>query len=531
MRILVPEKIEENGLEILKQKADVDVRLDLTREQLLECIDQYDALIVRSATKVDAELISRGINLKVIGRAGTGVDNIDVDAATERGIIVVNTPDSNNMSAAEHSIALLLALCRNIPQAYMSLKAGKWERSKFKGVELYDKTVAVLGLGRIGSLVASRLKAFGMNVIGYDPYIPQERFDSMGVEKVDSINEIMQRADFITVHLPKTNETMGIISKKEFDMAKKELRIVNCARGGIVDENALYEALKAKRIAGAAIDVFTNEPKEGAAGEGFSHPLLELDNIVFTPHLGASTVEAQRNVGLAIAQQVLNALEGNVVEAVNLHGLNMKAATRLAPYLNLAEKMGRIYYQVESLPAEQIELVYSGDISKEDTRIITLSYLTGLLQPVTDERVNFVNIEKIIHERGIQVIESKNSHVDYFVNLITVNVKNKERMMTFAGTIFGKEEPRIVNFDGFEVDFMPTEHMLMVQNIDRPGIIGQVCTILGDNSINIANMKASRNTKHGINLMVLDVDSDISDEVLAAVKRVDGVLKAKELNL
>jgi len=531
MRILVPEKIEENGLEILRQKAQVDVRLDLTREQLLDCIDQYDALIVRSATKVDAELINRGQNLKVIGRAGTGVDNIDVEAATAKGIIVVNTPDSNNISAAEHSIALLLALCRNIPQAYMSLKAGKWERSKFKGVELYEKTVAVLGLGRIGSLVASRLKAFGMNVIGYDPYIPQDKFESMGIEKVDSIEEVMKRSDFITVHLPKTSETIGIIGKKELELAKSNLRIVNCARGGIVDENALYEALKNKKIAGAAVDVFTNEPKEGAAGGVFTHPFLELDNIVFTPHLGASTVEAQRNVGLAIAQQVLNALEGNAVEAVNLHGLNMKAATKLAPYLNLAEKMGRIYYQVETLPVERIELIYGGDIAKEDVKIITLSYLTGLLQPVTDERVNFVNVEKIIRDRGIQVIESKNSHVDYFVNLITVNIKNKERALTFSGTIFGKEEPRIVNFDGFEVDFMPTEHMLMVQNIDKPGIIGQVCTILGDNGINIANMKASRNTKHGINLMVLNVDNDISDEIIDMIKNVDGVLKAKELNL
>lgn len=531
MRILVPEKIEENGLEILKQKAEVDVKLDLTRDQLLNCIDQYDALIVRSATKVDAELIERGANLKVIGRAGTGVDNIDVNAATNKGIIVVNTPDSNNISAAEHTIALLLALCRNVPQAYASLKEGKWARSKFKGVELYDKTVAVLGLGRIGSLVAARLKAFGMNVIGYDPYIPQERFDTMGVEKVDSIDEIMQRADFITIHLPKTSETMGIIGERELNMAKPDLRIINCARGGLVDEKALYEALKTKRIAGAAVDVFTNEPKEGAGSDGFQHPLLELDNVVFTPHLGASTVEAQRNVGLAIANQVLNALEGNIVEAVNLHGLNMKAATRLAPYLNLVEKMGRLYYQVETLPVERIDIIYSGDIAKEDTRILTLSYLTGLLQPVIDERVNFVNVEMIIRDRGIQVIESKNSHVDYFVNLITINVKNKERQLTFAGTIFGKEEPHIVNFDGFEVDFVPTEHMLLVQNIDKPGIIGQVCTILGNNNINIANMKASRNTRHGTNLMVLNVDSDISDEVLVSIKQVDGVLKAKELGL
>ena len=336
MKILLPEKIAESGIELLRKDFEVDEKYNLSPEALLECIGEYDALIVRSATKVTSEVIEKGSKLKVIGRAGTGVDNIDVETATRKGIIVVNTPESNNISTAEHTIALMLALARNIPQAYSTLKNGKWMRSKFKGVELYNKTVVILGLGRIGSNVANRLKSFGMNVMGYDPYVNDDRFDRLGVQRITSIEEAMRVADFITVHLPKTQETMGIIGERELSMAKPNLRIINCARGGLVDEEALYNALKSGKIAGAAIDVFKAEPKESAGGTDFSHKLLELDNVIFTPHLGASTQEAQENVGIDIAKQVSEALKGNIVNAVNLHGLNVQNMTALDPYLKMA---------------------------------------------------------------------------------------------------------------------------------------------------------------------------------------------------
>lgn len=317
MKVLVAEKISDQGLDILKKNVETDIKTGLTQEEVMDIIDQYDALIVRSATKVTKEMLQKGKNLKVVGRAGTGVDNIDINTATELGITVVNTPASNNVSAAEHTIGLMLACARNIQQAGVCIKNGKWERNRFKGVELFNKTVAILGLGRIGSLVAERLKAFGMHVIGFDPYVKDDRFEKMNVERVSTIDEVMERADFITIHLPKTEDTVGIIGEKELKKAKKTLRIVNCARGGLIDETALYNALKNNQIAGAAIDVLVKEPKEGTDDKLNRSPLLDLDNLVITPHLGASTVEAQNNVGTAIAQKIVDVLNGKSVETVN----------------------------------------------------------------------------------------------------------------------------------------------------------------------------------------------------------------------
>lgn len=531
MKILVTEKIAKGGIELLRRDFEVDERTDLTPQGLLECIGEYDALIVRSATKVNAEVIERGTNLKVIGRAGTGVDNIDVETATRKGIIVVNTPESNNISTAEHTIALMLALARNIPQAYTTLKSGRWMRSKFKGVELYSKTVVILGLGRIGSNVATRLKALGMNVMGYDPYITDERFERLGVKRLNSIEEVMKVADFITIHLPKTDETVGIIGQRELAMAKPNLRIINCARGGLVDEEALYQALKDGRIAGAAVDVFQKEPKEAPGGAEFAHKLLELDNVIYTPHLGASTEEAQENVGLEIAKQVSEALKGNIVNAVNLHGLHVRNIHALAPFLKLAEIMGRLYYRAEKLPVQKVEIVYSGDIAKQETKIVTLSYLAGLLEPIIEERVNFVNVEMLIKDRGIEVIESIRSEVDHYTNLITVKVTNGKKQVTFAGTVFGKDGIRIVNFGGYEVDFEPTPYMLVIQNYDRPGVIGKIGTILGNENVNIETMRVSQNRKEGKALMVLNVDQEVSLQALKQIEMLDNVLRVSFIKL
>ncbi|NLO83725.1 MAG: phosphoglycerate dehydrogenase [Clostridiales bacterium] len=531
MKILLPEKIAESGIELLRKDFEVDEKYNLSPEALLECIGEYDALIVRSATKVTSEVIEKGSKLKVIGRAGTGVDNIDVETATRKGIIVVNTPESNNISTAEHTIALMLALARNIPQAYSTLKNGKWMRSKFKGVELYNKTVVILGLGRIGSNVANRLKSFGMNVMGYDPYVNDDRFDRLGVQRITSIEEAMRVADFITVHLPKTQETMGIIGERELSMAKPNLRIINCARGGLVDEEALYNALKSGKIAGAAIDVFKAEPKESAGGTDFSHKLLELDNVIFTPHLGASTQEAQENVGIDIAKQVSEALKGNIVNAVNLHGLNVQNMTALAPYLKMARILGKMYYSAEKFPVQKVELIYSGDITNKETKLVTLSYLSGLLDPIMEERVNFVNVGMMIKERGIEVIESKRSDVDHYTNLVTVKVTNRKKAVTFAGTVFGKDEIRIVNFGGYEVDFEPTPYMLIIQNYDRPGVIGRIGTILGEANVNIATMRVSQNRREGKALMVLNIDHDVSPETIKRIEEVDNILKVSLIKL
>lgn len=531
MKILVAEKIAQVGMDILKKDFEVDVKLDMLSDELLDCIDQYDALIVRSATKVTAEVIERGTNLKVIGRAGIGVDNIDLDAATRRGIIVVNTPESNNISTAEHTVALMLALARNIPNAHMKLKEGVWIRSAFKGVELYDKTVVVMGMGRIGSIVAARLKRFGMKVLGYDPYIPDSKFEKLGVEKIEDVEEAMKRADFITLHLPKTNETMGIIGERELNMAKPDLRIVNCARGGLIDEKALYNALKEGKIAGAALDVYEKEPKEVAGGGVFDSPFKDLDNVILTPHLGATTAEAQENVGEAIANQVSEALKGNIVNAVNLSGLKVEDMAFITPYLNLGEVLGKLYYAVDRLPIQRVEVSYSGDITKEETKLITLSCLSGLLGKIMEDRVNFVNVEMIVNNRGIEIVESTTSSVEHYTNLVTVRVTNKERTVEFAGTVFGGEEIRIVKFAGYDVDFVPTEHMVAIYNIDKPGVIGQMGTIIGLSGVNIATMKVSRNGDNNMAIAVINIDSHLPDEALEKLEEVDGIIKVQRIDL
>ncbi len=531
MKVLVAEKIAQVGIDILEEDFDVDFKPNMLPEELLECIHQYDALIVRSATKVTADVIERGTKLKVIGRAGIGVDNIDLDVATSKGIIVVNTPTSNNISTAEHTIALMLALARNIPEAHMTLKSGTWKRSSFKGVELYDKTVVVMGMGRIGSIVAQRLKRFGMNVLAYDPYIDDTRFSKIGVEKIDTIEEAMKRADFITLHLPKTDETMGIIGEKELSMAKPNLRIVNCARGGLIDEDALYQALKEKKIAGAALDVYVNEPKETDGGGIFDSPFKDLDNVVLTPHLGATTAEAQENVGEAIATQVSQALKGNIVNAVNLSGLRVEDMEFIIPYLKLGETLGKLYYAVDTLPVQKVEVSYSGDIAKEETKLITLSCLSGLLNKVMEERVNFVNVEMIVKNRGIEVVESITSSTEHYTNLVTMKIMNKEREVTFAGTVFGGEEIRIVNFDGYHVDFVPTKHMVAIYNIDKPGVIGQMGTIIGLSGVNIATMRVSRNEGTDMAIAIINIDSQLPKDTLKILKNVDGILKVQQIDL
>ena len=370
-----------------------------------------------------------------------------------------------------------------------------------------------------------------MNVYAYDPYVTDERFDKFGIKKLTTIEEVMKVADFITIHLPKTNETKDIIGKDELKLAKTSLRIINCARGGLVNEDALYDSLKNGEIAGAAIDVYEKEPKEASGGADFNHKFLELDNVVLTPHLGASTAEAQENVGIAIAEQVIAALKGNMVNAVNLPGLHVDNMAVLSPYLELTRIMGKLYYQIEKLPVEKVEIIYSGEIASKEIKLLTLSCLSGILEPITEDRVNFVNVESMVREYGIEVFESTRSEVEYYTNLVTLKVTNKDKSLTFAGTVFGKEELRIVNFVGYEVDFSPTPYMLAVQNIDKPGVIGKIGTVMGKAGINIATMRVSRNRKENKAVMIINIDTWVTDETRKELEVIDGILKVKLLKI
>ncbi len=524
MKVLVSDSIAEEGIRILKREAEVDVLTKLSKEELIKVIKNYDALVVRSATQVTREVIEAGDRLKVIGRAGVGVDNIDVDAATEKGIIVLNAPEGNTIAAAEHTIGMILALARNIPQANASLKAKKWEKSKFLGVEIYDKVLGIIGLGRIGSEVAKRCQAFGMRILAYDPYISEEKAKALGV-KLTTLDEILKNADFITIHTPLTKETQNLIGAKEFEKMKKGVRIINCARGGIIDEEALYSALKSGKVAGAALDVFAKEPP-------LDSPLLTLDNVIVTPHLGASTAEAQINVAISVAEQVLNALKGEVVKnAVNAPAIGPEVMEAIRPYLPLAEKIGKFLAQVVKGYINQVEISYSGEIAEKDTKFLTIAVLKGLLEPVLCAPVTYVNAMIIAKNRGIKVFESKSPKTEDFANLISVTAKSDIDQRRAAGTIFGKRDARIVLIDKYRVDAIPSGYMVISNHIDKPGVIGKIGTLLGKNNINIAGMIVGREYPGGPAVMVLAVDSFIPDEILKQFLDVDGVKDAELVKL
>ncbi|MCX7779936.1 MAG: phosphoglycerate dehydrogenase [Negativicutes bacterium] len=526
MRILVSEPIAEKGLEKLRQEgAAVDVKTTLSRQELLEIIGQYDGLIVRSNTKVNEELYRHATNLKVVGRAGNGVDNIDMDGATKRGIIVVNTPESNIVSAAELTVGLLIAASRNIPQLYMRLRNKVWDRSGLKGFELNGKTVGIIGLGRIGSLVATRLKAFSMNIIAYDPYISDSRFQKFGVEKKEKLEDLMREADVITVHTPKTEETYGMVGREQFKVAKKGLIVINCARAGVINEEALAEALENKTVACAGVDVPEGEPQVTTV-------LLNYDNVVVTPHAGADTYEAQDNVGITIAQEVISALRGEMVpNAVNLPTLHTQDLDAMKPYLKLGETLGKMYYQLEKDAVEKVEIMYRGEVAAMDTPVITLAVLKGLFEPVLKERVNYVNAKLTAKSRGVVVTETKDSTIDNYLTLIQVKIVSKNKQFTIAGTIFGKGELRIVDINGYEFDVNPAPYMLVAENIDKPGVVGQMGTLLGVSKVNIATMQLGRKSDENRAMMVLTVDSEVSKETLEFLAGIEGIIRARFVKL
>jgi D-3-phosphoglycerate dehydrogenase len=525
MKVIVTERIAEAGIERIKEKAEVDVRLKIERDELLAIIKDYHGIVVRSATKVDAQLLAAAKNLKVVGRAGNGIDNIDLDAATAAGVVVVNTPESNSVSAAEHTIGLMLASCRNTCSANRHIKSGKWDRSPFKGNELHGKTVGIIGLGRIGGLVATRLLAFNMRVIAYDPYIPDERFKILGAQKAEKLEDLLAEADIITVHTPRTEETMGMLGEREIALMKDGVRLVNCARGGIIQEKVLCSALESGKVASAALDVFEQEPCP-------DNPLFAFENTVVTPHLGADTFEAQNKVGINIAEQVLDALEGKLVtNAVNMPSLPDKDMDYLKPYMLLAEKLGRLYYQLEKRPINRVEIKYRGGIAEHKTGPLTLAYLKGLLEPVVKDRVNYVNAKLLAKSRSIDVLESLDSSASEYTDLIEVKVGNGNGAFTMAGTLFGMREPRIVELNGYKIDMEPAPYMLLVRNEDKPGVIGCIGTIMGVGKINIATMRVSRNSRGGKALMVINVDGVVPKDVLDMVKKVDGITDVNFIKL
>lgn len=511
MKVLASEKLSQTGLERLREHVEVDERVGLSPEQLRDAIKDYDALLVRSATKVDAALIEAAEHLKVIGRAGIGLDNVDVDAATRHGILVVNAPTSNVLSAAEHTIALLLAQARNVPQAHAALNAGRWERNEWQGVELHGKTLGIVGLGRVGTLVAQRASAFGMDLVAYDPYVPPARAQQMGVELVETVEEVCESADFLTVHLPKTPETVGIIGPAQFERMRPGIRIINTARGGLVDEGALVTALQEGRVGGAGVDVFEGEPVT-------EHPLFGLPNVVVTPHLGASTAEAQDKAGVAIAEQVILALRGDFVPyAVNVDvGADIPEVVR--PYMRLSEKLGRVAVALSGKGVESLRFEYHGAISEHDTRAVTLSGLKGVFATFIHEPVTFVNAPLIAKERGVSVEESKSTQSLDYVNLVEVRAATRAETVSVAGVLVGKRDnERLVRVYGYELDMAFHQIMAFFRYEDRPGVVGIIGTLLGDAGVNIANMQVARRSEGGEALMGLALDQSLSQDVLASI--------------
>ncbi|MGE5529563.1 MAG: phosphoglycerate dehydrogenase [Patescibacteria group bacterium] len=525
MKVLVLDGVAEAGIAVLREAGlETEIKGTPSKDELIGMIGEYDAMIVRSQTKVTAEVIAAAGRLKVIGRAGVGVDNVDVPAATQRGIIVMNAPDGNTISTAEHTVAMIMALSRNIPAAVASLKAGKWDRKSFTGVEVRDKTLGIIGLGRIGTEVARRMQAMGMAILGYDPFLTEERAEKLGVT-LASIDDIVARADYITVHTPLTPETKGLLGAEAMAKMKKGVRLINCARGGIIDEAALVAAVKSGKVAGAALDVYNEEPP-------LNRELIELPQVICTPHLGASTEEAQVNVAIDVAVEMTKALRGEAFKnAVNIPSVRPEVLAVLKPYLPLAEKIGSLLAQLDGGRIAKLEASYLGEIADYDLAPLTTALLTGFLRPLLSDEVNLVNAPLLAKERGLKVVEHKAAAPEDYTSLIRVRIETQKGSRVVAGALFRRNEERIVEIDGYFFDVVPTGYMLVAPHTDKPGIIGKVGTILGDAGINIAYMQVGRKSAGGRAIMVLSVDNTVPEDVLKKIASLEGVEDAKLVRL
>jgi len=525
MKVLVCDDVSATGVELFRRAGiEVDERGALKPEQLAEIISDYDGIIVRSATKVTADVIEKAGRLRVIGRAGTGVDNIDTKAATRRGIVVMNAAHGNTITTAEHTIAMLMSVARMIPQATASLVGGKWEKSRFIGTEVNNKTLGIIGVGKIGAVVASRAAGLGMRVVAFDPYLSDEAAARLGIEPV-SLNDLLARADFITIHTPMTPETKGLLNAVAFAKMRDGVRIINCARGGLVDERDLLIALESGKVAGAALDVFEQEPPPP------DHPLIKHERVVSTPHLGASTEEAQVGVATTVAEQMIDfLLNGTVRGAVNVPALNAEQLRLLKPYLNLAENIGSFFGQAFGHTITEIAVEYSGDVADLDTTTLTQAALVGLFSSVI-ERLNFVNAALILKERDVRLTEARDSRARDFASLITIRAQTPDGEREVSGALFDGKNPRLVRINGFSLEAIPKGDMVVLFNQDVPGVIGRIATLLGDRGINIGRFHLGRKEVGGIAVAIIQVDSPLSAEQLAEVAQLPNVKSARQVHL
>lgn len=526
-KVFVSDPISDMGIQQLHDASDVTVtkKTGLTEDEIVAIIGEYDALLVRSQTKVTERIMEAGKNLKVIGRAGVGVDNIDLDSATKRGIVVINAPDGNTISTCEHTFAMMMALARNIPQAYKKTVSGEWDRKSFVGVELRGKTLGVIGMGRIGSEVVKRAKVFGMDIIAYDPFLTEERAEKLGVV-LASVNDVAAKSDFITVHTPLTKETHHIIARPQFEIMKKGARIINCARGGIVDEMALIEALDQGIVAGAAFDVFEVEPPEA------DHPFLSHPKIIVAPHLGASTIEAQENVAIDVSEEVLHILRNEPFKnAVNMPPVDSVVMNKLQPYFSLGEKMGSFLAQMIDGAVQEININFSGELADVDTAPLARQIVKGVLSYHLGSEVNIVNSMHLAKIREINIVRQKSSATKGFTNLITLTLKSAKDEKVIAGTLLSGYGARIVQLGQYPIDVAPEGNLLVVSHNDKPGIIGNLGTLLGNNHVNIATMQVGREIIGGSAIMVLTVDKQVPKETLIKLTQLPELMSVKEIVL
>jgi len=525
VKVLIADKILPLCAEVLRRAGlEAEHRPGIGADELLAAVADVEGIVVRSDTRITAEVMRAAPRLRVVGRAGAGVDNIDVAAATKRGIVVMNAPGENTISAAEHTLSMILALARQIPQADRSMKAGRWDRGRFLGVELFGKTLGILGLGKVGREVAARARAFGMQVIGYDPVVSEEVAARLGVGLV-GLAAIYEQADFITLHLPLTGETRHLIGRAELARCKRGVRILNVARGGIIDESALVEALQTGLVAGAALDVFEQEPPSGS-------PLLAIDSVILTPHLGASTQEAQEKVAVRIAEQIAAYLkDGLILNAVNTEGIDPRLLPALQPYRDLCERLGRLLSSLARGPVSDVTLEYSGAVQEFPMRPLSASFLKGFLQAKLSDAVNVVNAHVLAREAGIRVHETRAAEPQDFTALISAALRGRDGVRSAAGALFGKREPRLVRLDEFHLDAIPRGAMLIVSNDDRPGMVGRIGSALGAAAVNIAYLSLGRDRSGGRAIAIFNLDSPIADDLLRQIAAIDGVLWAERVTL
>jgi D-3-phosphoglycerate dehydrogenase len=526
MKVLISDNLGEAGVDLFRQTngIEVDVNTGLSPDKLREIIGDYDGLVIRSATKVTRELLSAAKNLKVVGRAGIGLDNVDIPAATKQGIVVMNTPTGNVITTAEHAIAMMMALTRNIPWGTAGLKVGKWEKKKLQGREVFNKILGIIGFGKIGSIVADRARGLKMRVIIYDPFVSAEKIEKAGFEPV-SLADLYARSDYITLHVPKLKETIGLLNRDAFDQMKDGVMIINCSRGGIVDEDDLNDALISGKVGGAALDVFSTEPPGQCR-------LFDIDRVICTPHLGASTAEAQTNVAVAVAEQMIDFLiNGTIKNAVNVPSVSGEVLFKIAPYLELGDKMGSLQAQLNQGPVKELVIEYSGDFQDLDLAPVSTAVIKGFLTPMVAEGVNSINAPVLAKERGIKISESSSSAAEDYINLITVRAVGEEKTNILSGTIFGKDQPKILMINDFRLELIPEGHILLIYNLDRPGAIGGIGTTLGANKINIGRMHVGQDKDGERNIIFLQTDTIVPEEVLDALRKMPMVRSVTPLEL